>query len=297
MSYVVAAFYKFVSLPDFADRQAPLLAVCQAAGVKGTILLAAEGINSTIAGTREGMDRVLEYLRSDAQLTDLVVKESVAQKMPFARLKVRLKREIVTLGQPQADPSQQVGTYVKPQDWNALISNPDVLVIDTRNDFEVSIGTFAGAENPQTESFREFPDYVAEHCDRAQHKKVAMFCTGGIRCEKASSYMLSQGFEAVYHLEGGILNYLEEVPAEESLWEGECYVFDQRVAVTHGLAQGSYGACPSCGHPISPEDQESAKYEEGISCPHCFNDLTDDQRERFTERQKQRVLQRHQSSI
>jgi UPF0176 protein len=293
MTYVVVTFYKFVTMPDYADWQAPLLAQCQAQGIKGTILLATEGINATIVGTRAAIDTVLNYVRSDARFADLGVKESDAEQMTFDRLKVKLKREIVTLGQPQVDPNRLVGTYVAPADWNALISNPDVLVIDTRNDFEVSIGTFAGAVNPQTNSFSEFPDYVAQHCDPAQHRQVAMFCTGGIRCEKASSYMLSQGFEQVYHLEGGILQYLETVAPEESLWQGECFVFDQRVAVTHGLARGSFDACPGCGHPISSEDKRSDRYEEGVSCPHCFEDLTDDQRQRFMERKRQRDLQKN----
>jgi UPF0176 protein len=295
MSYVVVTFYKFVALPDYADLRSPLFDLCQAQGIRGTILLAEEGINSTIVGTQEAIDAVLDYLRSDGRFQDLTVKRSVSEEPVFDRLKVRLKREIVTLGQPQADPNRQVGTYVKPTDWNALIADPEVLVIDTRNDFEVSIGTFVGAENPQTNSFGEFPDYVQQHCDPVKHRKVAMFCTGGIRCEKASSYMLSQGFEQVYHLEGGILQYLETVPPEESLWQGECFVFDQRVAVTHGLKPGSFEACPSCGHPVSPEDKQSEQYQAGVACPHCFEDLTDDQRQRFMERQRQRDLQRQRS--
>ncbi|HEY9642388.1 MAG TPA: rhodanese-related sulfurtransferase [Coleofasciculaceae cyanobacterium] len=231
MSLVVATFYKFVHLPDFAAQRSPLLAFCQAHDLRGTILLAAEGINGTLVGSREAIDAVLGYLRSDERLADLEHKESAAEDRVFDRMKVKLKREIVTLGRPDVDPSQQVGTYVEPKAWNALIADPDVIVIDTRNDYEVEIGTFKNAHNPATASFREFPEYVQQNLDPAQHPKVAMFCTGGIRCEKASAYMLSQGFQEVYHLKGGILKYLEEVPSEESVWEGECFVFDDRVSV------------------------------------------------------------------
>lgn len=287
MALVVAAFYKFVSLPDFAEKQGSLLALCQEQGIKGTILLAAEGINGTIAGSREGIDLVLALLRLDPRLSDLEPKESYTDSYPFDRLKVRLKQEIVTLGMPEVNPNQEVGTYVSPQDWNALISDPEVLVIDTRNDYEVDIGTFQGATNPQTESFRQFPDYVDQHLNPTKHKKVALFCTGGIRCEKASSLMLSQGFQEVYHLQGGILKYLEEVPTAESLWEGECFVFDQRIAVTHGLASGTYDFCRSCGHPISPSDKTSPQYQEGISCPYCFEHLTPEKKARQQEKQRQ----------
>jgi len=270
MALVVAAFYKFVSLPDFAQKQSPLLAHCQEQSIKGTILLAAEGINGTIAGSRQGIDSVLAWLQLDPRLSDLESKESYTDSYPFDRLKVRLKQEIVTLGMPEVNPNQQVGTYVSPQDWNALISDPEVVVIDTRNTYEVDIGTFGGAQNPQTDSFRQFPDYVDHHLDPAKHKKVALFCTGGIRCEKASSLMLSQGFQEVYHLKGGILKYLEEIPTAESLWEGECFVFDQRIALTHGLASGTHDLCRSCGHPVSEFDKVTPQYQEGISCPYCF---------------------------
>ena len=232
---VVAALYKFVHLPDFAERREPILDYCVTQGIKGTILLAEEGINGTIAGSRAAIDAVLTFLRSDPRLTDLEHKESIADTHPFERMKVKLKQEIVPLGVPEIDPNQKVGTYVTPEEWNEIISDPDVVVIDTRNDYEVQIGTFKGAINPQTKAFREFPDYVRQHLDPSKHKKVAMFCTGGIRCEKASSFMLEEGFEEVYHLKGGILKYLEEVPTQKSLWEGECFVFDQRVAVRHGL--------------------------------------------------------------
>jgi UPF0176 protein len=287
---VIATFYKFVSLPDFVELREPMLRYCQEQGIKGTILLALEGINGTIAGSRQAIDSVLAFLRADSRLKDLEHKESSAEVPPFERMKVRLKSEIVTLGLPEVDPNQQVGTYVSPQEWNELISDPEVIVIDTRNDYEVDIGSFKGAQNPQTKSFREFPDYVHQHLDPTKHKKVAMFCTGGIRCEKASSFMVAQGFEQVYHLKGGILKYLEEVPAAESLWEGECFVFDERVAVSHGLEEGSYELCLSCGRPISDEDKASPKYEPGISCPHCFDSLTEEKRVRQQEKWRQLQL-------
>jgi UPF0176 protein len=271
MPQVVAAFYKFVSLPDYAAKQAPLLAFCQAQHLKGTILLAEEGINGTVSGSRAAIDQLLSFLKTDPRFADLSPKESLTESPMFDRLKVKLKKEIVTLGLPAVKPSEQVGTYVKPADWNAVISDPDVTVIDVRNHYEVSIGSFAHAANPQTDSFREFPEYVRSQLDPQQHQKIAMFCTGGIRCEKASSYLLSQGFEQVYHLEGGILKYLEEVPDEESLWQGECFVFDQRVAVKQGVEDGSYEMCRACGHPISKTDQQSPQYEEGVSCPYCHD--------------------------
>lgn len=287
MTQVVATFYKFVRLPDFTEKQKLFLAYCQAQGIKGTILLAAEGINGTIAGSRQAIDSVLSFLRSDPLLADLEHKESYADSPPFERMKVRLKREIVTLGLPEIDPNDQVGTYVSPEEWNALISDPEVTVIDTRNDYEVSIGSFKAAENPKTASFRQFPDYVRHQLDPTKHKKVALFCTGGIRCEKASSFMMAQGFPEVYHLKGGILKYLEEVPADESLWEGECFVFDQRVAVDHGLTIGSHELCPSCGHPIAEGDKASPHYQEGISCPDCFDRLTEEKRARQEARKRQ----------
>jgi UPF0176 protein len=287
MTQVIATFYKFVRSPDFADKQAPLLAECNSYGVKGTILLAAEGINGTIAGSRAAIDAVLAFLRSDPLWADLEHKESCVDAPPFDRMKVRLKQEIVTLGMPEVDPNDQVGTHVSPQDWNALISDPDVLVIDTRNAYEVGIGTFKGAKNPGTRSFRQFPEYVHNQLDPAKHKKVAMFCTGGIRCEKASSLLVKHGFEQVYHLKGGILKYLEEIPASESLWQGECFVFDQRIAIQHGLEEGTHDMCRSCGHPISEADKSSVDYEEGISCPHCVATLSEAKRQRQEERQRQ----------
>ncbi|QLE57453.1 rhodanese-related sulfurtransferase [Nostoc sp. TCL26-01] len=294
---IVATFYKFVSLLDFELQQEPLLSYCLEKDIKGTILLASEGINGTIAGSRPAIDSVLAYLRADPRLADLEHKESTADNPPFERMKVRLKKEIVTLGLPEVNPNQQVGIYVSPQEWNDLITDPEVTVIDTRNDYEVHIGTFKGAQNPHTDSFREFPEYVRNNLDPSQHKKVAMFCTGGIRCEKASSFMLSQGFAEVYHLKGGILKYLEEVPAEESLWEGECFVFDERVAVNHGLEMGSHNLCFCCGHPLLEEDKLSAKYEEGISCPHCFDTLTEDKRLRQQEKWRQYLLKNRSEGV
>lgn len=287
MTLIIATFYKFVSLPDYQDKQIEILAFCQQQRIKGTILLATEGINGTIAGSREAIDGILAFLQSDRRFENLEYKESQTETPPFERLKVRLKSEIVTFGVPDIDKGDRIGTYIPPRQWNALIDDPEVTVVDTRNDYEVEIGTFKGAENPQTGSFREFPDYVRTHLDPEKHKKVAMFCTGGIRCEKATAYLLQQGFSEVYHLKGGILKYLEEIPAEESLWKGECFVFDDRVAVQHGLEEGQYELCRSCGHPISQEDKASSSYQEGISCPYCFQNLTEEKRSRQQERQRQ----------
>lgn len=287
---VVAALYKFATLSDYAALQNRVLECCIANELKGTILLAHEGINGTVAGNRAGIDALLAYLRADTRLATLEHKESAADEMPFYRMKVRLKKEIVTLGVLGIDPNKTVGTYVAPEDWNALISDPDVMLVDTRNDYEYDIGTFRGAIDPRTTSFRDFPAYVQRNLDPAKHKKVAMFCTGGIRCEKASAFMLEQGFENVYHLQGGILKYLEKVPAEQSLWEGECFVFDQRVAVSHGLALGSHDQCRSCRHPVAPDDKTSPKYQVGVSCPRCFDTLTAEKRASAMERQRQVAL-------
>ena len=284
---VVAALYKFVTLEDYQALREPLLNACIAAGVRGTLLLASEGINGTIAGSREAIDTVLRELRRDPRLADLEHKESRDIEIPFYRMKVKLKKEIVTLGVEGVDPNRCVGTYVRPEDWNELISNPDVVLIDTRNDYECDIGSFRGALDPRTTSFRDFPAFVRANLDPRKHKKVAMFCTGGIRCEKASAFMLNEGFAEVYHLQGGILKYLEEVPAQESLWEGECFVFDNRVAVDQHLQKGRYDQCYGCRHPILEEDKHSGKYEAGVCCPHCYGQLTPDQQMRFRERQKQ----------
>ncbi|WP_373186353.1 rhodanese-related sulfurtransferase [Halopseudomonas sp.] len=284
---VVVALYKFVTLEDYQALRQPLLDTLLSNGVKGTLLLAREGINGTIAGPREALDAVLDWLRSDARLSDLDHKESLCEEMPFYRTKVKLKKEIVTIGVEGVSPNEKVGTYVEPADWNALISDPEVLLIDTRNDYEVSIGTFEGAVDPKTKSFREFPDYVKAHYDPARHKKVAMFCTGGIRCEKASSYMLQQGFDEVFHLKGGILKYFEEVPSGQSRWNGECFVFDNRVTVRHDLAPGSFDQCHACRHPISADEKASPHYEEGVSCPRCYDSLPEKTRRRAEERQRQ----------
>ncbi len=292
MEVVVAALYKFVPLEDYRQLREPLLDVCQRAGTCGTLLLAAEGINGTIAGSRKAIDAVLSYLREDPRLADLPHKESFDDHLPFYRMKVKLKREIVTIGVPDVDPGKRVGQYVKPQDWNRLVSDPEVVLIDTRNQYEYDIGTFSGAVDPQTTSFREFPEYVRRELDPARHRKVAMFCTGGIRCEKASAFMLQEGFEEVYHLEGGILKYLEEVPEEQSLWQGECFVFDNRVAVNHRLEKGRYDQCYGCRHPITEDEKQSPRYQQGVCCPRCYDSLTQDQKARFAERQKQIELAR-----
>jgi UPF0176 protein len=284
---VVAALYKFVTLDDFHAMREPLLDVCLASGTRGTLLLAREGINGTIAGSREGIDQVLAYLRSDPRLSDLGHKESQDAHMPFYRMKVKLKKEIVTMGVAGVDPNVRVGTYVTPQEWNDLVQDPEVIVIDTRNDYECDIGSFRGAVDPRTKNFREFPAFVRDKLDPGVHKKVAMFCTGGIRCEKASAFMLNEGFDEVYHLQGGILKYLEEMPPEESAWEGECFVFDNRVSVDHHLEKGQYDQCYGCRHPITEEDKRSGKYELGVCCPRCYDELTPDQKLRFRERQKQ----------
>jgi UPF0176 protein len=285
--YVVAALYKFVTLEDYRELREPLLDACLAAGTRGTLLLAREGINGTIAGDRRAIDEVLDWLRRDPRLADLQHKESLDESTPFLRMKVKLKKEIVTMGVPGIDPNERVGTYVDPADWNALVEDPEVLLLDTRNDYECDIGTFRGALDPRTVNFREFPGFVRAHLDPQKHRKVAMFCTGGIRCEKASAFMLSEGFEAVYHLQGGILKYLEEVPEAESTWEGECFVFDSRVAVDHRLRKGHYDQCYGCRHPITEEDKLSPYYEKGVSCPYCHGQLSEDRAMRFRERQKQ----------
>lgn len=284
---VVAALYKFVTLNDFEALREPLLDTLKAHNLKGTLLLAQEGINGTVAGSREGIDALLDWLKVDPRFASIEHKESYCDEPPFYRTKVKLKKEIVTLGIPAADPNRQVGHYVEPRDWNALIADPEVLVIDTRNDYEVAIGSFEGAINPGTRSFREFPDHVQAHYDPTRHKKVAMFCTGGIRCEKASSYMLGEGFDEVYHLKGGILSYLEQVPEERSLWRGDCFVFDNRVTVRHDLSEGDFDQCHACRHPISVEDRESSHYSPGVSCPHCWDSLSEKTRAGARERQKQ----------
>ncbi|MBL9058134.1 MAG: rhodanese-related sulfurtransferase [Rhodobacteraceae bacterium] len=286
----IAALYHFTRFDDPAALRAPLLGLCQAEGVKGTLLLAREGVNGTIAGPREGIDAVLSHLRALPGCAALEWKEAQAEVQPFGKMKVRIKAEIVTMGQPDVDPTARVGSYVAPEDWNALIAAPDVAVIDTRNDYEVAIGTFRGAVDPGTRSFREFPQWWEENRARFAGKRIAMFCTGGIRCEKSTNFLLGQGVNEVFHLRGGILKYLEEVPADESLWDGECYVFDGRVSVGHGLQPGAYDTCHACRRPLSPADKERPEYERGGACHHCTGEYSDTDRARFRERQRQMDL-------
>lgn len=283
----VCALYKFVRLENFENIKPSLLTTMEENNVKGTLLLAEEGINGTIAGSKKGVDNVLTFLQSDERLSPLSYKFSFNDENPFQRTKVKLKKEIVTMGVEGIDPTLTVGTYVKPKDWNALISDPDVLLVDTRNDYEIEIGAFKNAVNPDTETFREFPEYVEKNLDKNKHKKVAMYCTGGIRCEKSTAYLKEQGFEEVYHLEGGILKYLEEVPEEETLWEGECFVFDSRVAVDHNLEQGQYDQCFACRFPITEEEKKNKHYVKGVSCPKCIDKYTEEQRSGFRERERQ----------
>jgi len=295
MPFLTAALYKFVELPDYAALQAPLLAECEAQGIRGTLLLAAEGINGTIAGLPGAVRAVLAHLRNDPRLATLEHKESWASAMPFYRMKVRLKKEIVTLGVPDVHPALMAGQYVKPQDWNQLIDQPNVVVVDTRNDYEVSIGTFAGAVNPATSSFSELPGWVDAQMQPGGKlaevdgikPKVAMFCTGGIRCEKSTAFLKSKGFGEVYHLEGGILKYLETVPEAQSRWQGQCFVFDERVSVGHGLVQGDLALCRSCRDPLTEAAKASPLFERGVSCPGCFARTTDEQKAGYRQRQKQ----------
>lgn len=292
--YLVAALYHFVELDDYESLQQPLIDFCEQRDIIGTLLLAREGINGTIAGPEQGVREVLDYLRSDSRMTALEHKEAWADVMPFYRLKIKLKKEIVTLGVPELKTAEMVGQYVPPQEWNDLITQPDVVLIDTRNDYEVGIGTFKNAINPKTDSFSQFPEWVAEQKKPGGvlHGKprVAMFCTGGIRCEKSTAYMRSQGFDEVYHLQGGILKYLEEIPENQSTWVGECFVFDERVSVGHGLKRGDYSFCRACRMPVSAAEREMPQFEEGVSCPYCHGTLDDAKIERLRERQKQMEL-------
>jgi UPF0176 protein len=264
---VVAALYHFAKFSDYKAFREPLHQLMFEQEVRGTLLLAIEGINGTIAGPRQGIDAVIAWLQQDVRFAKLETKESYVDASPFYRTKVKLKKEIVTMGVDDIDPNLIVGTYVEPLNWNELISDPDVLLLDTRNKYEVEIGSFENAVNPQTDSFREFPAYVEANLDPLKHKKVAMFCTGGIRCEKSTAYLKQRGFESVYHLKGGILKYLEEVPESETLWQGECFVFDNRVTVNHDLEQGEYYQCHACRMPITEQDKQGEHYQKGVSCP------------------------------
>jgi len=287
---VVAALYRFAKFPDFETFRAPLLALMLEHEVRGTLLLAAEGLNGTIAGSRAAIDAVLSWLAQDPRFANIEAKESFVDENPFYRTKVKLKKEIVTMGVEDIDPTHIVGTYVEPADWNALLDDPEVLLLDTRNKYEVEIGSFENAVNPETDSFREFPAYVAENLDPKVHKKVAMFCTGGIRCEKSTAYLKQHGFEDVFHLKGGILKYLEEQPEADSKWQGECFVFDNRVTVNHKLEQGEYDQCHACRRPITEADKASEFYQRGVSCHHCFDQHSSEQVKRFAERERQMQL-------
>lgn len=287
LPFRVTALYRFCRLERFEELRAPLAAFCCEHGIKGTLLLASEGINGTVAGSEGAIVDLIVYLEAIPEFVGLEIKFSSAAAMPFHRMKVRLKREIVTMGVDALDPEKSAGTYVAPADWNALIADPDTLVIDTRNEYEVSLGTFQGAVDPGTASFREFPAWVEEHRAELDGKKVAMFCTGGIRCEKATAFVKSLGIEDVFHLKGGILKYLEEVPVEQSLWQGECFVFDERVSVSHGLVEGDAELCRACRFPLTPSERLSPHYEAGISCPHCFEVRSEEDRARYAERQHQ----------
>lgn len=291
-SIQVAALYHFTPFPDPEALRGPLLAACEAHGIKGTLLLAREGINGTIAGTDNALASVLGHIRKLPGCADLDVKYSHALDMPFHRMKVRVKREIVTMGEPDIDPTLSAGHYVDPHDWNALIADPDTIVIDTRNDYEVAVGTFQGAVDPQTPSFRDFPTWFRTHREELLEgkKKVAMFCTGGIRCEKSTSFLRAEGIDEVYHLKGGILKYLEHVPEDESLWQGECFVFDERVTVRHGLEQGTFQLCRACRRPLDAAALAHPDYEDGVSCPACINERTPEQRAGYAERQRQEAL-------
>lgn len=287
MNIVVATFYKFVQLPDHRQLQYPLLQLCRQQNLRGTILLAGEGINATVAGEHAAIDVLRAWLQADGRFEQMEYKESFAAEFPFHRMKVRLKKEIVTMGRPETQSERISGIHVGPEEWNALLNDPDVTVIDARNHYECDIGMFKNAISPQTDTFSEFPDYVANNLDPARHRKIAMYCTGGIRCEKASSYMLAQGFSEVYQLNGGILRYLEEARQDDNLWQGECFVFDNRVAVDEKLRPGVHQMCYSCRKPLSPEDRQSEKYQPGVSCPACHDGLTPERRSSLEERERQ----------
>ncbi|MFT4564383.1 MAG: UPF0176 protein [Gammaproteobacteria bacterium] len=285
--FLVATFYQFIPLVDIAALRQELTLKCSEEDIRGTLLLAPEGINGTLCGSQDGLRSVLTFLRSDSRFADLLHKESWVEEIPFLRLKIRLKQEIVTLGVPDIAPAEATGVHVKPSDWNALVNEPDVVVIDTRNIYETELGTFQGSIDPRIETFGEFPQWLSQAEDLSPDTRIAMFCTGGIRCEKASAYLLQQGFSEVYQLEGGILKYLEEIPVEESQWTGECYVFDDRVSVDHNLAPGRFELCRGCGTALAMEDKQDSLFIEGVACPHCHARTTDEQKAGFAERQKQ----------
>lgn len=294
---VVCALYKFTALPDYRALQTTILQQLDQQNIRGTLLLAEEGINGTISGDQSAINAFLKWLQNDARFLNIDFKFSYHTEQPFHRTKVKLKKEIVTMGVTGIDPNKVVGTYVEPEDWNAIISDPDTLLIDTRNEYEVGIGSFENALNPSTQTFREFPAYVAKHFDRTKHKKVAMFCTGGIRCEKASAYMKTQGFDEVYHLKGGILKYLETVDENDSLWKGECFVFDERVAVNHTLEKGQYDQCHACRYPITEKDKRSSHYVPGVSCPLCYQHTSEQKKRRFKERERQVQLAKQRGEV
>ena len=297
MKYAVTTFYKFVDLEDLPALQAKLVQKGEQLEVFGTILLAQEGINSTIAAAPSNLDAFMGFLRSFKPFADLEEKRSEAHEAPFLRFKVRLKKEIVTIGIPEVDPNKEVGTYVNPEDWNKLLDDPETILIDTRNDYEVAIGKFEGAIDPETPSFRDFPKWAQEHLERRPDQKIAMYCTGGIRCEKATSLLKHLGYDNVYHLKGGILKYLETVPEEASKWKGSCFVFDQRVGLGHGLEQSDYDLCHGCRYPLTPQDREDPRFEEGVSCPRCADSLDEEKKARLRERQKQVLLARQRGEV
>lgn len=290
---VVSALYHFVKLQQPVQFRAPLLAFLDAHDIRGTLILAQEGINGTVSGSRTSIDALYQWFSEHPEFQAIQSKESFHEAQPFFRTKVKIKKEIVTMGVDNIDPLKIVGTYVKPEQWNELISDPDVLLVDTRNDYEVQIGSFKGAVNPNTETFREFPEYVKNELDPKRQKKVAMFCTGGIRCEKSTAYLKEQGFDEVYHLQGGILKYLETVDANESMWDGQCFVFDNRVSVGHGLEVGEYELCHGCRKPLSVADRQSSEFKEGVTCHHCIGTRTEQQTRRLAERQRQMELAAH----
>jgi len=290
-SWQVAALYCFAPLPNYRELRAPLLTLCEENGVIGSLLLAHEGINGTIAcESRSGLEKAVAFIIGQKGLEHPELKYSFADERPFHRMKVKLKKEIVTMGVDGVDPLEEVGTYVAPKDWNALIQDKDTILVDTRNDYEYAIGTFEGAIDPDIKSFREFPQWVEEHRKEIEGKKFAMFCTGGIRCEKSTSWAKQAGFDKVYHLKGGILKYLEEIPEEESLWRGQCFVFDERVSLGHGLKEGGLSLCRACRRPLTEEDKKSPLYQEGVSCPACYAETSEGDKRRFAEREKQIAL-------